>query len=284
MPTKVTCAICNKSFEFINNTHLKQHNLTIHEYKLKFPEHPIKSDSLRKKCGDSTRGKTYEQIYGMRKALELKSLRIKDAKIQMNDPEQRYIRRLKCGAPEFYTPQRKKNMSDSITAEVIEKRKNTFHKNLELGNFKTKIFGRQSAQAIQYIKNYIIENNIDEKLCYFDKGGVTGSEYFTVIYNPITKKKKTAAYDLVITSDGKHDIQTIIEINGPWHYRLNDVLQDPFSPSCPLKTNKHTKLDSYNIDAMKINKALELSKEVFIFWLDKNELVKITEPIKLINQ
>lgn len=31
-----------------------------------------------------------------------------------------------------------------------------------------------------------------------------------------------------------------------------------------------------------INKALELAKEVYIFWLDTEKLIKITEPIKLI--
>jgi hypothetical protein len=44
-----------------------------------------------------------------------------------------------------------------------------------------------------------------------------------------------------------------------------------------------TKLESYNIDALKINKALELSKDVFIFWLNNKTLIQIPEPIKLIN-
>ena len=227
MTAKIKCLICNKELQFINNTHLKTHGLTIQDYKLKFQNAQIKSGQLREKCGDKTRGKTYEEIYGKEKAQELRTVRSQKAISQMKDDNQRYIRRLKCGAPEYYTEIRKKNMSASITPEVLQQRKDTFFKKLEAGHYKTKLFGRQSAQALEFIKSYIVNNSILESLCYFDKGGISNNEYFVVIYNPLTNKKFTAAYDLVITSDGKHDIQQIIEINGPWHYRLEEVLLDP---------------------------------------------------------
>jgi hypothetical protein len=280
---KVNCVICNKEYNFINNTHLKSHGLTIAEYKRLYPDSNIKSDSLRKKCGDSTRNKTYEDIYGISKAIELRTKRSNDAKKQMIDSNQRYIRRIKCGKPEHYTDERKQNMSNSITESVKEQRRNTIIQNIELGKYNTKLYGRQSVQALTFIKDYLYNNNISEDYCYFDQGGINGNEYFSVVYNPITNRKKTIAYDLVVTSDKKHLIQTIIEINGPWHYHYNEVLEDPYSPSCPLKSNKMTKLESYNIDALKINKALELSKDVFIFWLNNKTLIQITEPIKLIN-
>lgn len=282
MSAKIKCLICSKELQFINNTHLKTHGLSIQEYKQKFPDSQIKSDQLRDKCAIATRGKTYEEIYGAQKANELRLVRSKCASVQMKDDQQRYIRRIKCGAPEYYTDIRKKNMSESSTTEVVNKRKNTFQQKLEAGLYTKKVFGRQSVQALKFIEDYINKNLIAESLCYFDKGGISNNEYFVVIHNPITNKKFTAAYDLVVTLDGKHNIQTIIEINGPWHYRLNEVISDPNGRACPLKTNKYTKLESYNIDAMKLNKALELSKEVFIFWLDTYELIKITEPIKLI--
>ena len=282
MSAKIKCMICNKELQFINNTHLKIHNITIQEYKTKFPDSPIKTESLRQLCGNATRGKTYEDIYGSLKASELRLKRSDSAIKQMSITEQRDVRRIKCGAAEFYTEERKLRMSNAITADVINKRKLTILQKIENGQYNTKLFGRQSVQAFNFIKSYISDNLFLESLCYFDKGGISNHEYFTVIQNPITGKKFTAAYDLVITSNGKHDILQIIEINGPWHYRLNEVLKDPNGKSCPLKTNKYTKLESYNRDAMKINKALELSKEVFIFWLDTRELVKIIEPINLI--
>lgn len=282
MSAKIKCLICNKELQFINNTHLKSHGITIQEYKSMYPGCQVKSDMLRDKSGSKTRGKTYEEIYGKEKAEKLRSIRSQTATIQMMDADQRYIRRVKCGAPEHYTEVRKKNMSDSCTPEVVLRRKDTFLKKLEAGCYKTRLFGRQSVQALEFIKSYISNNSIPESLCYFDKGGISNNEYFVVIHDPLTNKKFTAAYDLVITSDGKHDIRQIFEINGPWHYRLEEVLADPDGRACPLKTNKYTKLESYNKDALKINKALELSKEVFIFWLDNAELVKITEPIKLI--
>lgn len=282
MSAKIKCKVCNKELQFINNTHLKTHSMSIQDYRELFPDSQLKCDSLIESVASKTRGKTYEKLYGIDVANRLKELRSKSATKQMQIDEQRNIRRLKCGAPEFYTDERKKNMSSSITKEVILKRRETFLKNAELGAHTKNVFGRQSVQARCYITEYLKQNSIAESLCYFDGGGINGSEYFVIIQNPITNRKKCASYDLVITNDGKHSIDQIIEINGPWHYRLEDVLKDPHGKSCPLSTNKYTKLESYNIDAIKINKALELSKKVFIFWLDTKELIQITKPIKLI--
>lgn len=35
----VTCQICGEKMKFINNRHLKKHNITVNEYKIKFPNH-----------------------------------------------------------------------------------------------------------------------------------------------------------------------------------------------------------------------------------------------------
>jgi hypothetical protein len=59
-------------------------------------------------------------------------------------------------------------------------------------------------------------------------------------------------------------------------------LKNPTLPACPLKTNKYTRLESYNIDALKINKALELCDNVYIFWLDSKELIQVKETIQLL--
>jgi hypothetical protein len=283
MNNKIQCKICNKYFKFVSNTHLKMHNITPDEYRQMYPNAKFKCDELIKLVSDLTKGKSYEERFGLAKSIELKKLRSQSASKQMKDPKQIEIRREKCGAAEFYTPERCHNMSAAITNDTIKNRLATFHKNIELGVYTTKLSGRQSNIARKLIKQYIHENNIDDIMCYYDGGGINGYEYYSTVYNPMTNRKKSISYDLVITTNGKHDIDTIIEINGPWHWRYDEVLADPNSPACPLSTNKYTKLESYNIDAIKINKALEISKKVFILWLDTNKIIQITSPIKLIN-
>lgn len=45
MSNKITCVICGKEFWYINATHLKkQHNMTVNEYKEKYPHAPIASE------------------------------------------------------------------------------------------------------------------------------------------------------------------------------------------------------------------------------------------------
>ena len=39
---------------------------------------------------------------------------------------------------------------------------------------------------------------------------------------------------------------------------------------------------SYNIDVMKINHALDISKYVYVYWLDNKELVQITNKLNFI--
>jgi hypothetical protein len=283
MNNKIQCKICNKYLSFVSNTHLKLHNITPNEYKDMYPDAKFKSDELRQLQSKLTKGKSYEERYGESKSVELKKIRSIAATKQMTDTKQIELRRDKCGAPEYYTDVRRSNMSAAITDATIKRRLATIHKNIELGVYTTRLYGRQSNIARKFIKQFIQDNNINDLMCYYDGGGITSNEYYSIAFNPITNRKKSIAFDLVITADGKHDIDTIIEINGPWHWRYDEVLADPLSPSCPLSTNKYTKLESYNIDAIKINKALEISKKVFILWLDINKMIQITSPIKLIN-
>ena len=241
----IICLICNKNFKYISNTHLKTHGITQQEYKSKYPDAELKTDELKIKCGDSARGRTYEEIYGEDIAKKLKEQRVRSAKKQMKSSEQIEIRRLKCGAPEYYTAERRLNMSKAAQCpDLIQRRNETLLKNIESGKYSSKIFGRQSNMARLYIKDYLIQHNILEEQCYYDGGGINGNEYYQLVFNPVTNRKKSIAYDLVIVDSRLHDIQTIIEINGPWHYRLKEVLNDPDSPACPLKTNKYTKLES----------------------------------------
>ena len=139
----------------------------------------------------------------------------------------------------------------------------------------------QSKAALKWIYNYLSENNIEISNCYFHDDGITDKEYYQQIFNPIINRHQCGSYDLTILgSDGK--IDKIIEIHGPWHWKLDEVIVDPNGKSCPLKTNKYTKLESYNKDILKLNHALTISRQVFVYWLYEKQMIEITEPIKLL--
>jgi len=282
MLTKIKCLICGNEFKSISNTHLKTHNITEAEYKSKFPGCTLRSENYSNLRRLKFKNKTYEEIYGSAKAIELKNKRRESATKQMTDPKQISIRKEKCGAPEHYTLQRKLNMSSAVTDEVKLKRKLTTIKNIESGKFNHKIYGRQSNVARSFILNYLRDNNILDSNCYYDGGGINNKEYYQVVYDTIKSRYRTICYDLVITKDGKHNIECIVEINGPWHYRLDEVLLDPQGKSCPLKTNKYSKLESYNLDCLKLNHALDLCESVYVYWLDTNDLVKINKKLNII--
>lgn len=55
MDDKVTCMICNKQFNLISPAHLRSHSITVEEYKIKYPDSPLISESslLKKRCSIS---------------------------------------------------------------------------------------------------------------------------------------------------------------------------------------------------------------------------------------
>jgi hypothetical protein len=57
MTELVQCQICFKFLPSINNWHLQWHNITLKEYKRRFPDSPTMSEAVRHKLGNSTRGK-----------------------------------------------------------------------------------------------------------------------------------------------------------------------------------------------------------------------------------
>ena len=90
---KVVCEECKKEYYRITNTHLwKYHQMTVEEYKEKYPNSLTESLELAQSYSDFARGKTYEEIYGEEKAQELKEMRVESTTEQMNSVEQREIR------------------------------------------------------------------------------------------------------------------------------------------------------------------------------------------------
>ena len=46
---KIKCEICGKEYKQITDTHLKTHDMTMHEYRKQFPDAPLVSDSLKRR-------------------------------------------------------------------------------------------------------------------------------------------------------------------------------------------------------------------------------------------
>lgn len=91
---KVICQECKKEYYRITNTHLwKYHQMTVEEYREKYPDSLIESVELAQSYSQNVRGKTYEEIYGEDRAKALKEVRTEAAVEQMKDNEQRDIRR-----------------------------------------------------------------------------------------------------------------------------------------------------------------------------------------------
>lgn len=88
----VECLICGKELKRITNTHLKKHNLSIAEYKKKFPDSKIESSELAYNRVSHLRGKSYIEVYGDKKTNELKQLRKTSAINQFKNFNQKLIR------------------------------------------------------------------------------------------------------------------------------------------------------------------------------------------------
>jgi len=58
MNEKIKCQICGKEFKQIHYRHTKKHNLTIEEYKAKFPDAPINSEASAQRRANSLKGRT----------------------------------------------------------------------------------------------------------------------------------------------------------------------------------------------------------------------------------
>lgn len=92
----VTCKICKKNYKKITNSHLRdKHQIDIQEYLRLFPNSIMTSKEVIKSISLSTKGRSYQERYGIKKAEELKAKRSKDAKKQFKNLEQRIVRRHK---------------------------------------------------------------------------------------------------------------------------------------------------------------------------------------------
>jgi len=134
--------------------------------------------------------------------------------------------------------------------------------------------GYWSKAAIIYIKKYIKDNNINEKLCYYKGGGINNGEYFISYYNEKLKRSAIFKYDFVVfKNENLKEIDLILEYNGPWHYNRNDILINPDFPGTPFNKNI-SKYDLYLKDKLKLNIAYKKCKNIFIFWEKNKTIIK----------
>ena len=59
MEEKIECKICGRKFKQIHHRHVKQHGLTIDEYKKQFPDAPINSEASSQRRSDSITGREF---------------------------------------------------------------------------------------------------------------------------------------------------------------------------------------------------------------------------------
>jgi hypothetical protein len=262
------CLICDKEFNAITNTHLKQHNLTAEEYKQRFNVSCLKNKETIDKYVNTVKGLTYEERYGVELAQKMKKIRSEKAKKQMLSREQLEIRKQKCGI--YKNPEeRKLNIKLGITSETSIKRRKTMFE--RYGTINTlNINGRFSKSAFIFIKKFCNENGIDEKMCYFKNGGINGKEYYQVL--EINGIKRFCSYDFVcLDEDGS--IKLILEYHGPYHFTKQQVDLDPDGKCVYFQPQSLTKKESFDRDCAKISHALKISKKVGVFWISKKTII-----------
>ena len=120
---KITCALCNKHFLRITNTHLwKEHQLTVEDYRQQFPSALIDAPGLADFRVNHLRGKTYTEVYGEEKSSELKEVRSESAIKQMQSAEQIEIREEKCGKYFEQLP-----TTQQVELKELHRQNNTIH-------------------------------------------------------------------------------------------------------------------------------------------------------------
>jgi len=106
----IKCALCGKEFLRITNTHLwKEHQITMEEYKKKFPKALVDAKGLAHSRVTHLRDVSYEEYYSVQKGTELQHSRKVSATKQMTDQAQIEIRKEKCGY--FHTEEQKEKVS-----------------------------------------------------------------------------------------------------------------------------------------------------------------------------
>jgi len=139
-----------------------------------------------------------------------------------------------------------------------------------------------SKAATNYIKDFIKERNIDINCCYYYDPKLKKKEFFQMI--EINGSKRYSSYDLVVFENKKASetkdlskISLVLEYNGPWHYRKEDIIGHEQEPALPYKSVNIKKIEQYDLDILKIKHMLKYTKNFFIYWWKEKKLYPVTE-------
>lgn len=170
--------------------------------------------------------------------------------------------------------QSKEKMSRSAKQSMHKKRE-TWKKKYGVENPGV-LGGNSSKSARDYIEKFIIENNINKELCMFGDG--KNKELWQNIKVPFSDKLRFALYDLVVFNDIQsknakniNNITLILEYNGPWHYRISDILNE-HEKATPYRSNTMTKIESIQLDEAKREHMAHVSN-YFVYW-EKDKLLE----------
>lgn len=280
----VTCKICGKNFKYISNSHLKTHNMTCQEYKIKFNETSLITPSLRIVRGNKTRGKSYEEIHGLVAGKNLRQIRSTKTQELMKDPKERNKRKIsgvKKDNPIYECWKTKISLAQ--TKEVQDKRRLTLISNLknnpDFFNNKKKHMSKSSKEASDFFINFCITNKISfEEVIFSGNPYVEGNyEFGRLIWYPDCQKYIYTLYDFVQFKNSRNNIIQIIEYQGYFHYTRAQVIEDPDSPYLPFISEKNglSKKQSYLKDCTKLNFALtNLCENVYEVWWNDKKLVR----------
>ena len=63
----INCKICNREFEQITSTHLKKHDISVKEYKIRFPNEPLFTEQGRIKLSNNCKSMQSHEKFGFKK-------------------------------------------------------------------------------------------------------------------------------------------------------------------------------------------------------------------------
>jgi hypothetical protein len=137
-----------------------------------------------------------------------------------------------------------------------------------------------STSARRYIKKFLKERNIPIEYCLYHDPKNNKKEFFQMIFVQSLGKYRYFSYDLAVFENetavqqcdlGK--LKLILEYNGPWHYKKEEVIGHEEEKALPYKSNTKTKKEVFMMDIVKIKHAIEHAKEVWIYWYKTKELL-----------
>jgi G:T-mismatch repair DNA endonuclease (very short patch repair protein) len=259
----VKCMICDRMFRLITNTHLKKHNLTVNQYKEKFPGHILSN---------------FEWLSEWRNSEENKQQLSKQAKLVVSSVE--------------LTEKRNTNhkiavSKDSYTENLSIAMKNYGVKARALGTYhllnKPVTDRMRMSNFDRWVEKYGLDDAYKRQQAWQEKNILPHGSQYTKIELFVAKILKNAGYVVDPQYDVLHyrcdiflpELNLIVEVNGDyWHANPNRFKPEDLVGQKQLKAQ-----DIWNYDAKKLNCLRSLGFKTYVVWETD---IKTTTPDKLV--